>query len=490
MQSTVAKVEAPLWERIHDQLSRLAKEQALGDYEHGLWLLRALRHAVHAHLGYASLSEYAERLFGYAPKQTGERLRVAEALEELPAMREALRQGQLCWSVVRELSRVATTKTEPEWLAVAEGKTARDVEAMVAGRRPGDGPDDPADPGERKRRLSFEVRPETLAAFREAVDVLRRQTGEHLSDEEALLLMARAACGGSADEGRSSYQVALMVCERCGQGFQQAAGELVAVGPEVVEMASCDAQQLGRLEGLEGLEGLDVSASPHVGPARRTTGGDDDGHAASGDRCNGEDSACSSDSPHAGAATEARDEQAGGGARCRVKGSGCDSDGPHATIPCRPPRAKQSIAPAVRRTVLRRQHGRCAVPGCRHRGSLDLHHLRYRTEGSSDPDDYLGLCPIHHRRAHDGLLLIEGSASAGLRFHHADGTEYGGDPSVSALRVREQALNTLVKLGFHGRQAKQALAALLPHVGSDVTLEHLVRRALEVLPGGGDEAPG
>jgi len=49
-------------------------------------LLAALRSAAHAHLGYGSFSEYVERLFGYKPPSTQEKLRVAEALEELPAV--------------------------------------------------------------------------------------------------------------------------------------------------------------------------------------------------------------------------------------------------------------------------------------------------------------------------------------------------------------------------------------------------------------------
>jgi hypothetical protein len=54
---------------------------------------------------------------------------------------------------------------------------------------------------------------------------------------------------GPSDEGRSSYQVALMVCEHCQRASQQGQGELIEVGPEVLEMASCDAQHVGRADG-------------------------------------------------------------------------------------------------------------------------------------------------------------------------------------------------------------------------------------------------
>ena len=212
------------WMQIHDALLEIAAQQAELDYEQGRLLLAALREGVPARLGLGSMLEYSERIFGHSPRQTGERLRVAEALEELPVLAGALRTGELCWSVIRELSRVAVAETESEWRKAAEGKTARDVERAVAGKDKGQRPSDPADPKIKTHRLSFEVSSEALATFRDAVDKLRRDTGEQLTEDEALLMMARRVLGGPGDEGRSSYQVAMTVCERCGQGFQQAGG--------------------------------------------------------------------------------------------------------------------------------------------------------------------------------------------------------------------------------------------------------------------------
>jgi hypothetical protein len=63
-----------------------------------------------------SLNEHVGRL-GYGARLVQEKLRVAEALERLPAFAEALKQGQICWSALRELTRVATPETETEWLA-------------------------------------------------------------------------------------------------------------------------------------------------------------------------------------------------------------------------------------------------------------------------------------------------------------------------------------------------------------------------------------
>src|SRR6266581_4900475 len=99
--------EHPGWRSAHEQLSRIARERARLDCEEGGSLLRALRLSVHLHLGFASFAEYIERLFGYSPRWTEERLRVAESLETLPELEPSLRNGAIHWSMARELTRVA-----------------------------------------------------------------------------------------------------------------------------------------------------------------------------------------------------------------------------------------------------------------------------------------------------------------------------------------------------------------------------------------------
>ena len=195
------------WQHIHNELSRLSKTRAHLDWEEGTWLVRAARCAVHLRLGYASFAEYIERLFGYRPRWTEERVRVAEALEHLPVLAQALRDGAISWSVVRELTRVASPENESDWLRAATGRTCRDVEELVAGRKLGDGPGDAADPAVRRHVLHMEVSAETFATFREAMAKLRRDAGESLDDDAALLLLARQALGGPSDEGRADTRL-------------------------------------------------------------------------------------------------------------------------------------------------------------------------------------------------------------------------------------------------------------------------------------------
>src|SRR5712691_6404247 len=64
-----------------------------------------------------------------------EHVRVARALGALPRLAEALARGELSYSKVRELTRVATPEIEERLLAVGRAGTACHVERIVRGWR-------------------------------------------------------------------------------------------------------------------------------------------------------------------------------------------------------------------------------------------------------------------------------------------------------------------------------------------------------------------
>ncbi|MBI4730340.1 MAG: hypothetical protein HY775_12725 [Acidobacteria bacterium] len=218
---------------------------------------------MHARAGYASLRQYAGRVLGLEGRQTEERLRVARALAQLPLFDRALGSCKLCFSAVRELSRVASRQTKQAWLDWATGRPSRQIEEAVAARRPGDGPQDRAEPSRVKHRLRFEVRAETMALFRDLEAAVRADLGGRVDDDTLLFEVARRALGGPGDEGRSSYQIALSRCEECGRASIEAGGRSHPVDEVVAEMAACDSQELGAVGG-------DRSRCPHVGA--KTTG--------------------------------------------------------------------------------------------------------------------------------------------------------------------------------------------------------------------------
>src|SRR5690606_10982114 len=70
-------------------------------------------------LGFPSTAHYAETRFRIARTQAMEHVRVARALRQLPVLTKALEDGELSWSLLAEITRVATKDSEEEWLAFA-----------------------------------------------------------------------------------------------------------------------------------------------------------------------------------------------------------------------------------------------------------------------------------------------------------------------------------------------------------------------------------
>jgi len=431
------------WKRVHQHIAELGVARASHERELCRWLLAAERLGVHLRAGYASLREYAGRVVGLSGRQTEERLRVGRALAELPVLDEALAAGRLCFSVVRELTRVAQPDTEREWLDWARGKTTRQVEQAVASRELGDRPRDPGDPARLSHRLAFAVRADTLALFRDLQTTVRRDLGGEVDDDTLLYEIARRALGGPTEAGRSSYQVAVTRCAECGRASIDAAGQSHPIDRAVMAMAACDGQDLG------------------------TVG------RAGGDEACGRDPDDSGPGPHVGA------DELGGTAASEPT---LVSPGPHVgakgAAPTARRRARQAIPPAVRRAVLRRDGNRCAVPGCTHHRFLDVHHLDPVAEGGSDdPDRLITLCGAHHRQTHLGALGIAGDATAGFLFSHADGTPYGQPLRPAALDLAARVLGALRHLGFKQSRAR-ALVDRVVQAGPPDTLEQFVSAAL------------
>jgi hypothetical protein len=242
--------QRPSPEHVDRVLRTLGRERSAHDSKLGRWLLQGCRLGVHRIHGYGSFREYAKRVFGFTGRATEERLRTAEALEELPLLAKALEDGSVVYSVARELTRVATAETEAAWLEAAHGRTAREVERLVAGRTRGDSPTDPRRLEAERRRVTLNLSAEAYAMLREARRALTQRCGHGLDDDSLVAMLAEAVLsdGKERDGGRSAYQVALTVCESCRHGAQEAGGEPVVVDGATLAMAACHGQQVGRVD--------------------------------------------------------------------------------------------------------------------------------------------------------------------------------------------------------------------------------------------------
>ncbi|HYJ09178.1 MAG TPA: HNH endonuclease, partial [Polyangiaceae bacterium] len=155
--------------------------------------------------------------------------------------------------------------------------------------------------------------------------------------------------------------------------------------------------------------------------------------------------------------------------------------GGHEHVGANMARAAQDVPPSVRRLVLRRDHGRCVVPGCRHVAWLDVHHLQPRADGGGhNPDNLITLCGAHHRALHRGRLRAEGTPTSGLTFRHTDGSAYGQVSAPAVADAGAKAFLALRGLGFREGEVRWALRQAT-HVDGIESVEAQVRACLRLL---------
>ena len=85
--------------------------------------------------GFRGCAEWLAWRVGLALGPAREWVRVARALGNLPLLAQALARGEISYSKVRAVTRVATPETEERLLAVARAGTAVHVERIVRGWR-------------------------------------------------------------------------------------------------------------------------------------------------------------------------------------------------------------------------------------------------------------------------------------------------------------------------------------------------------------------
>jgi hypothetical protein len=74
----------------------------------------------------------AKTIFGLGARETRERIRIGRALRQLPGVEHAFIAGDVSYSRVREVTRVAQPDTESDWLELAQSLDMRALERRVA----------------------------------------------------------------------------------------------------------------------------------------------------------------------------------------------------------------------------------------------------------------------------------------------------------------------------------------------------------------------
>ena len=337
-----------------------------------------------------------------------ERVRVARALETLPALAEALARGELSYAKVRALTRVATPATEARLLAVGRAGTAAHVERIVRGWRR---VDRQAEAREAARQhagrvlhvyqdddgtvvLRGRLAPEVGALLLRALDAAR----ETLYQRRRVSGAARPATDPAAEAPTRAQQQADALALLAETALHQeldpgAPGERYQVVVHVDAAVLADPNQPGQSV-LE--EGSHVSAET----SRRL--------------------AC--DASRVVMQHDAEGRVVEVGARTR-------------TIP-----------PALRRALQHRDRN-CRFPGCNVRVGQG-HHVRHWAQGGPTTLSNLALlCRRHHRAVHEEGYQLERMPDGTLQFRRPNGwlvpevpapAAVPADP-VGALRARHAA---------------------------------------------------
>ena len=257
MEAVEVRAEGPCeadWKALHQRLRSIAKRRVALEAEEASYLVEAEETQLYRRLGYSTMIEYMERELYWGPHAAKERLRVARELTELPLIAELFRDGELCFSAARELTRVATPATEEAFLRKAQGKTAHHIQQMVAGLKRGDAPDAHPDPRRITKRVVIEVSAETYAMWRRTRTVLDDESGVHLSDDDFLQTVCRRATETSAatdDVPRPAVQTAVTTCKACKQSFVEGGGQALPIDAATAARLLCDAEHIGDLESDE-----------------------------------------------------------------------------------------------------------------------------------------------------------------------------------------------------------------------------------------------
>lgn len=151
-------------------------------------------------IAYGDVYGLARHKLGLSQRAARERVRVGRALRELPAIEVALVSGELPYSRVREITRVATPNDESVWLNAARVSSIRNLEKRVRrsamsthGGRAENRNGGRAGRGSLSDEVSLRLPRRIWEVLHTAIQEVRERSDARISDEDAVLSVARMA---------------------------------------------------------------------------------------------------------------------------------------------------------------------------------------------------------------------------------------------------------------------------------------------------------
>ena len=370
--------------------------------------------------GFCSCAAWLTWRVGLDRGAARERVRVARALGTLPRLAQALARGELSYSKVRALTRVATPESEERLLAVGRAGTAEHVERIVRGWR-------------------------TMDRRAEAQETTRRHRIRALhvyQDEDGMVVLRgrlEPEVGAVLIQALTAAREALYQKARAQNVPAETSGADVSAEPPTLPQQQADALALVAETALHhgidpGAPGERYQVVVHV-DAPVLADADAPGQSVLDD----------------GARVSAETSQRLACDASRVV-MRHDPNGRILEVGAR----TRTIPPALRRALQHRDRG-CRFPGCGRRFGQG-HHIHHWAHGGPTKLSNLALlCRRHHRAVHEEGFQVERQPDGELSFRRPDGRPLPESPPpapvpvdpVEALRARHDAHG----LHLHARTA-------------------------------------
>ncbi len=302
-----------------------------------------------------------------------EKVRVARALETLPQVAAAMGRGELSYSKVRALTRIATPANEEVLLNVALHGTAHHVESLV-----------------QKFRRVAEVEELSREARQQAG---RRCTYYHDVDGSLVVKLQLPAESGALLLAALEAALPEIPLPDDSQGELHVSAETFRLSARRADAVVVLAESFLKhgAEALNGGERQQIVVHVDAEALRAREPG----------RCEIEEG------PAVPVETARR--------------LACDSSivrivEDERGEPLDVGRRTRSIPPALRRALKSRDQG-CVFPGCTHRRYVDGHHVQHWADGGETKlANLVSLCRFHHRAVHEGGVRIERLDDGAWRF--------------------------------------------------------------------------
>ena len=426
-----------------------------------------------------------------------EKVRVARALEGLPLLSAAATRGELGYSKLRALTRIATAKNEADLVAIGLHGTAQHVEKFVRLYRRAER----ADTQHKDReptywyeddgtlvlhgRFPAETGARILSALDAAMEAhaAEQPASEWSSESEALNVPDGTSSGVDAEGQAPAFS---------GVGRGDGAdvprgtspdGREPAVGdrpPEPTQYSSPHvpggtyprrpSPTVRRADALAWMaermfeEGEAPALSPHHHEVVV--------HVDAEVLARGTAGRCEIEHHTAIAAETARRLCCDGGIVATV-------DGPRGE-PLSVGRRTRSIPPAIRRALTSRDGG-CRFPGCPATHRLHGHHVRHWAEGGETAlDNLVLLCPVHHRLVHEGGFDVRRLDDGALRF-----TDPNGEAVRAPAPCEASSPDTILSLNDALGLAIDSETATAHWHGEPIDYDHAVMVTMHAWNGGG-----